>query len=114
MSSSQKTVLKIDTSKADKTVIWLGEKKFKALQAKSSQQLLPLIQSSLKSTGLDWHDLGSVEVFPGPGSFTGLRIGFAVANTLGWVLGIPVNGQTKPVEPEYEDKSCQSSPKTVE
>jgi len=32
----------------------------------------------------------SVAVFPGPGSYTGLRIGLTVANFFAWSLGIPI------------------------
>ena len=33
------------------------------------------------------------EVNRGPGSFTGLRVGVAIANALGFLLKIPVNGK---------------------
>ncbi len=38
------------------------------------------------------HDLSGLVVYEGPGSFTGLRIGTAVANALGAGLNIPVVG----------------------
>ena len=38
-------------------------------------------------------DITEIEVNLGPGSFTGLRVGGSVANALGWLLGIPVNGK---------------------
>mgnify|MGYP001608150770 FL=1 len=70
-----------------------------------SQVLLPLIIKLLKrmhkpglviqnQTGIvHWKNLEGIEVETGPGSFTGLRVGVAVANALGFSLGLPVNGK---------------------
>ncbi len=67
-----------------------------------SQILLPMIESLLKKHGLLWTDLSGVEVTTGPGSFVGLRVGATVAQTLGYVLAIPVNGQkNKPINLIY-------------
>ncbi len=35
-------------------------------------------------------ELGGIVVYKGPGSFTGLRIGFSVANALAYGLNIPI------------------------
>lgn len=40
----------------------------------------------------DLHDIGGIGVMKGPGSFTGLRIGLTVANTLADSLNIPIVG----------------------
>ena len=40
----------------------------------------------------DWKNLSGIGVFEGPGSFTGLRIGLTVANTLADGLAIPIVG----------------------
>lgn len=67
-----------------------------------SQVLLPLIVEILKRNKLDFKDLTGIEIEQGPGSFTGLRVGAAVAQTLGFALGLPVNGKVgKPVELRY-------------
>lgn len=58
-----------------------------------SQALLPLIDKLLKSQTLKFSDLKGIEVETGPGSFTGLKVGVSVANSLGFALGIPVNGK---------------------
>jgi tRNA threonylcarbamoyladenosine biosynthesis protein TsaB len=58
-----------------------------------SQVLLPLVEKILKKNELKFRDLTGIEVATGPGSFTGLRVGVAVANALGFALGIPVNGK---------------------
>lgn len=40
----------------------------------------------------DLHDISGIGVMRGPGSFTGLRIGLTVANTLADSLNIPIVG----------------------
>jgi tRNA threonylcarbamoyladenosine biosynthesis protein TsaB len=99
-------ILMIDTSNSaitkvgleiDGRTYWLKEKTGDL----KSQNLLPLIEKILKKHKIDLRDLTGIKVNTGPGSFTGLRVGVSVANTLGWVLGIPVNGKKKPVVPIY-------------
>jgi tRNA threonylcarbamoyladenosine biosynthesis protein TsaB len=40
--------------------------------------------------GIDYSGLSGVIIYKGPGSFTGLRIGFSVANTIANELDIPI------------------------
>lgn len=47
----------------------------------------------LQSADAAWEDVEAVIVYRGPGSFTGLRIGITVANTLGYGLDVPVIGE---------------------
>lgn len=54
--------------------------------------LLKRIDSMLANLGLGATDLGAVIIYRGPGSFTGLRIGVSVANTLAYSLDIPIVG----------------------
>lgn len=99
--------LLIDTSKSDKTIVGLDDKSWQfGTKAYKSQQLLSLIDKTLRKKKKTLEDLTEIEVNLGPGSFTGLRVGVAVANALGWVLKIPVNDKKvgESVEPEY-DKS---------
>ena len=42
----------------------------------------------------DVKNISGIGIMRGPGSFTGLRIGMAVANTLADGLGIPIVGET--------------------
>lgn len=52
--------------------------------------LLPHIYSLLKKNGIETKQLAAIAVHPGPGSFTGLRVGITTANTLAFSLNIPV------------------------
>lgn len=73
------------------------------LDKQKAQTLLPLIEKILNNKKIKLHDITEIQVNPGPGSFTGIRVGLTVANTLAFLLKIPVNG--KPVgelpEPIY-------------
>lgn len=60
--------------------------------AKKAQVILPMINEVLKKHKLKLEDLESIDVHTGPGSFTGLRVGISIANTLGFILKIPING----------------------
>ncbi|MEK7186522.1 MAG: tRNA (adenosine(37)-N6)-threonylcarbamoyltransferase complex dimerization subunit type 1 TsaB [Patescibacteria group bacterium] len=71
--------------------------------SKKAQVILPMIEKLLKKNKIETEDIDSIEVNAGPGSFTGLRIGISIANTLGMILKIPVNGKTgELVEPIYK------------
>lgn len=50
------------------------------------------VRSELASVGAEWHDLTGLGVYRGPGSYTGLRIGLTVMNTLASSLGVPILG----------------------
>ena len=56
--------------------------------------LLLFIQQELKKQDLTWKDLSGLVVFKGPGSFTGLRIGITVMNSLAYANGLPIVGIT--------------------
>ena len=97
----------IDTSDSEKIVVGLDDKRSEAPARKDkSQKLLPFIDKLLKKEGKTIKDISEIEVNCGPGSFTGLRVGISVAQTLGWSLGIPVNGKDlrkgETVEVKYE------------
>ena len=97
----------LDTSSSKQTIVKLGDNELiKESTYQHSQVLIEMIQQLLSDKNLVVTDLTQIEVFTGPGSFTGLRVGVAVANALGYSLGIPVNGKTisskSIVEPKYE------------
>lgn len=52
--------------------------------------LLGWLHDALEQHNKDWQDLSAIGVYHGPGSFTGLRIGIAVCNTLADSLDIPI------------------------
>lgn len=92
-------LLKIDTTKTEKITVEIADPKSKLKdklvekQKMGSQVLLPMIDKILKKNKLTFKDLTAVEVNVGPGSFTGTRVGVAVANTIGYALNLPVNGK---------------------
>ena len=102
-------LLKIDTTKREEVIVQLidskSDKKDKLVQTQKlgSQVLLPMIVKILKKNKISFADLTGVEVATGPGSFTGTRVGVAVANALGFALDIPVNGKKGKIAlPIYE------------
>lgn len=99
-------ILHIDTKDQKKVVVSLKNEGqvVKSLTLENqlgSQVLLPLIEKILKQENLDFKDLTGIEVEVGPGSFTGLRVGVSVANSLGFSLNIPVNGKKIEAELVY-------------
>jgi len=64
----------------------------KQVMPRETQLALPMIIDLLKNHNLEINDLDEINVNPGPGSFTGIRVGLSFANTLGFLLNIPVNG----------------------
>lgn len=86
--------LSIDTSKADIIVIGINKRRFVSdSKVEKSQKLLSFLDEVLKREKYSLMDVNEIEVATGPGSYTGLRVGVSVAQTLGWVLKIPVNGK---------------------
>lgn len=102
-------VLFIDTSDNTKTIVGLDKFRLeKPTGPDKSQQVLSLINQILKkhlprrkAGKKTLKDISEIKIETGPGSFTGLRVGIAVANALAWALEIPVNGK-KEVLPKYD------------
>ncbi|MBI5045065.1 MAG: tRNA (adenosine(37)-N6)-threonylcarbamoyltransferase complex dimerization subunit type 1 TsaB [Candidatus Levybacteria bacterium] len=102
-------ILGIDTSVSERITIFLDidgkrHKYTKESQDHTSQMLLPLIESSIKEHGISLEDITKISFFVGPGSYTGLRVGAAIANTLSYILRIPINENPVGtiIEPIYE------------
>jgi tRNA threonylcarbamoyladenosine biosynthesis protein TsaB len=64
---------------------WLAERTL-------AKGLLGYLEQQLKLNGKTWTDITGIGVFKGPGSFTGLRIGITVLNTMADSLAIPIVG----------------------
>jgi len=83
-------------SEAVSVVLETGEGKRYTLkkpvsQAKA-QEVLPMIEELLMKHEFTLDDVAAIQVNTGPGSYTGLRVGIAIANMLGFLLGVPING----------------------
>lgn len=92
----------------DKVYEWRSERQL-------AKGLLTFIHQSLAENDWDWQDITSITFFSGPGSFTGLRIGATVVNTLADQLQIPLYdhfGQQQPfIIPNYGHPANITSPK---
>jgi len=59
---------------------------------KLATELLGVIRDELKKQNADWKDIAGVVVYEGPGSFTGLRIGITVADSIAYGNKVPIVG----------------------
>ena len=57
-----------------------------------AEALAPMVQETMESAGVAFKDLARIAVTTGPGTFTGVRIGLAMARGLGVALSIPMTG----------------------
>lgn len=94
---TKSVVLWIDTSNTNQVAVAIefdGNRYQKAASSSKAraQQVLVLISKLLDEQQLRPSDLTAINVATGPGSFTGLRVGISVANMLGMLLSVPVNG----------------------
>lgn len=84
----------IDTTDNTKTILKFDDKEFiKKFDDAREQSLLDFLDQKLQEAKKTLKEISSIEVATGPGSFTGIRVGVSVAQTLGYVLGVPVNGK---------------------
>lgn len=88
----------INTTTPQVSYIVLGDKK-KILAVKKIQyrpmkrpSVLACIDAVMKKAQMSPSSLHGVAVIVGPGQFSSLRTGIAIANTFGYVLHIPVAG----------------------
>lgn len=68
-----------------------------------AQAALPMIEKILRAANLKPKDISEINVETGPGSFTGLRVGIAIANALSFAADVKINGKEigEIVLPEY-------------
>lgn len=67
------------------TVEWQADREL-------ARGLLQWLEEQLRVRDMTWKDIQGIAVFEGPGSFTGLRIGLTVMNTLAESLRVPIVG----------------------
>jgi tRNA threonylcarbamoyladenosine biosynthesis protein TsaB len=67
--------------------------------------LLRYLDGLLKTHSYTWADIAGIGVFQGPGSFTGLRIGLTVMNTVADSEAIPIVGKQGD---DWKEKAKQS------
>ncbi len=89
-------ILLLDTSTQNckVTIIdgdWRQDKEWQADRT-LAKHLLKYLHGTLQEYGKTWSDITAIGVFQGPGSFTGLRIGITVMNTLADANNIPIVG----------------------
>ena len=58
----------------------------------NSQYILPSVDEGLKLCGLELRGFDGIVVGVGPGSYTGIRVGAAVAKSLSFASGVPLVG----------------------
>ena len=97
-------------------ILRLDDKEYKWEAGKKlAEELLLFIKDKLEEQGGDWNSIKKITFMSGPGSFTGLRIGAAVVNTLADQLQIPLfdhHGKQVPVIiPTYGKPANVTAPK---
>ena len=82
--------LYLDTSTPE-TILKLNDQEYRYnFDRDLAEKLLAFIRDKLAENGKTFQDLTEITFMSGPGSFTGLRIGAAVVNTLASELDIPL------------------------
>lgn len=80
----------LDTSSPE-TILQLNNKEYKHNFGHDlAEKLLGFIHEKLQENHKTWQDITEIVFMSGPGSFTGLRIGATIVNTLAHELNIPL------------------------
>jgi tRNA threonylcarbamoyladenosine biosynthesis protein TsaB len=67
---------------------------YEVLASGHAERLLPMIDETVRRSGLALGDIDRLAVTMGPGSFTGVRVGVAAARALSLAIGKPAVGVT--------------------
>jgi tRNA threonylcarbamoyl adenosine modification protein YeaZ len=59
-----------------------------------AEKLMPEIAKAFKKAKIDFKEIKKIIVLKGPGTFTGLRVGVAAANTISYLLNVPIYSLT--------------------
>ena len=103
--------LSIDSTNNLKTIIALDDQEyFTDYDQPQDQDVLGAIDKALKRNHKTFSDVTAIVVNPGPGSFTGTRVGVAIANALAFALSIKVNNQDPPLIPIYAKEPNITTP----
>lgn len=107
--------LYLDTSTPE-TILKLDDQEYKHVFANDlAEKLLEFIKTKLEENHQTWQDITEITFMSGPGSFTGLRIGASIVNTLAHELDIPLkdhHGKTHQIIiPEYGRPANISKPR---
>lgn len=82
--------LYLDTS-TDTCILRLDDREYSwHSQHDLAEKIFTFIHDKLAENHADWGDISEITFFSGPGSFTGLRIGATIVNTLADQLQIPL------------------------
>ena len=99
--------LYLDTS-TDTVILKLDDKTYtKNFGHDMAEKLLSFIHEKLQENNYTWQDITKIDFMNGPGSFTGLRIGATIVNTLIHELNLP----QKPFIPDYGRGANISTPR---
>lgn len=82
----------IDTTTSEAGITLVGHGRLPIDPHHASEKILETIDQLIQKANIKLADLGGVFVIKGPGSFTGLRVGIAVANQFAHQLKIPIIG----------------------
>ena len=107
--------LYLDTS-TPKTILRLNDQEYQYnFEGDLAEKLLRFINDKLAENDKTWQDLTEITFMSGPGSFTGLRIGASIVNTLSHELKIPLKDhhgkQHKIIIPNYGRPANISAPR---
>ena len=107
--------LYLDTSTPE-TILKLDEKEYHYVFANDlAEKLLSYIHKKLTENQKSWNDIEEITFMSGPGSFTGLRIGASIVNTLSSELKIPLKDHhgnlCKIILPDYGRGANISKPR---
>ncbi|MBQ3430169.1 tRNA (adenosine(37)-N6)-threonylcarbamoyltransferase complex dimerization subunit type 1 TsaB [Candidatus Saccharibacteria bacterium] len=105
----------LDTANFE-AILRLDEKEYRFNEGREmAEKLLGFIREKLEENGKEFKDISEITFFSGPGSFTGLRIGAAIVNTLADQLKIPLYNhkgeRVKIIIPDYGRAANISKPK---